>query len=191
MKLASFIMLALVGAIIGLGTYTVKESNALSYMSDDPKACLNCHVMNTAYNSWKKDAHSRFTNCNSCHVPHENLLKTYGFKAMDGLKHSYVFTTRTEPQALRLSKGGQAVVQRNCIGCHGDYLMGHAGINLSVVDGQKNGDQKCWDCHQTTPHGKVHSLSADNQFIFHGEQKATHKWIKEYFNKKEELDEKK
>ena len=116
------------GIILVLGIYLAKISRFTSYMMDDPTACINCHVMNTAYDTWSHSAHREVTTCNSCHVPHENFIKKYIFKGLDGFRHSYVFTTRTEPQVLRISDRGADVVQRNCINCHQDKLLTHGTV---------------------------------------------------------------
>ncbi len=31
----------------------IHVSKALSYLSNDPKACINCHIMNTHYATWQ------------------------------------------------------------------------------------------------------------------------------------------
>lgn len=41
-----------VGIIFGLGAYLVYVSKAYSYLSDDPKVCVNCHVMGPYYATW-------------------------------------------------------------------------------------------------------------------------------------------
>lgn len=47
----------LLGVFIGGGFAVFKISNAASYMSDDPKACINCHVMTTQYVTWNHSSH--------------------------------------------------------------------------------------------------------------------------------------
>jgi hypothetical protein len=42
----------------GLFLYTVYASQMLSYLSSNPKACINCHTMNSAYATWEKSSHS-------------------------------------------------------------------------------------------------------------------------------------
>lgn len=37
------------GILFGLAAYLIYVSNAVSYLSDDPKTCINCHVMNPQY----------------------------------------------------------------------------------------------------------------------------------------------
>jgi len=38
-------VLILTGAFSGLTIYALVVSNAISYMSDSPETCVNCHVM--------------------------------------------------------------------------------------------------------------------------------------------------
>jgi cytochrome c nitrite reductase small subunit len=60
----------LLGAFVGLGIYTAYYSKAYSYLLDDPKACMNCHVMKDAYDGWRVSSHRSVT-CNECHTPHD------------------------------------------------------------------------------------------------------------------------
>ena len=145
------IIYALIGIIAGSVVVLVRISNAASYLSDSPNSCINCHVMTDAYASWQRGSHGRVAVCNDCHVPHTNIVAKYGFKAMDGTKHSAIFTLRREPQVLESSHTAQPVIQQNCLRCHqSQFEM----IRLS-----KTSEQKCWDCHQNI-HGPVRSLSA-------------------------------
>ena len=90
----------LAGLAAGLALFIARISNAASYLSDAPQTCINCHVMTDAYASWQRGSHGKVAICNDCHVPHSNPVAKYAFKASDGLKHSYVFTFRLEPQVL-------------------------------------------------------------------------------------------
>jgi cytochrome c nitrite reductase small subunit len=142
---------ALAGMVAGVGLVVVRISNAASYLSDSPQTCINCHVMTDAYASWYRGSHGRVTVCTDCHVPHDNIVAKYGFKAMDGTKHSAVFTLGTEPQVLELSAMAVPVVQKNCIRCHQQQL--------EMIRLAGSSERTCWDCHQTI-HGPLRSLSA-------------------------------
>ena len=145
------IIYSLAGIAAGTGLLLVRISNAMSYASNSPETCMNCHVMTDAYVSWQRGSHGRVTVCNDCHVPHDNILAKSAFKAMDGTKHSYVFTLRQEPQVLQLSKGAVPVVQQNCVRCH---------INqFEMIRLSDSTQQQCWSCHNNI-HGSVQSLSA-------------------------------
>ena len=164
-----FILSLCVGAALGMLLFVGRISNAVSYLSDSPETCMNCHVMTDAYATWKRGSHARVASCTDCHVPHSNVIAKYAFKGMDGMKHSYVFTTRQEPQVLRLSHGARPVVQANCIRCHQDQI---AMIRLSA-----SSDQPCWRCHQGI-HGHVHSLSASPEVLRPGLPDAGLHWMK-------------
>lgn len=142
------------GALFGIVGAILIISNAVSYASDEPEACINCHVMNTHYVTWQKGSHARVATCNDCHVPHDNVFRKYGFKAMDGLRHSAMFTFRLEPQVIRIHSMGSAVVQENCLRCHGNKFSEAMPSQHPEIEGRV-----CWTCHKETPHGKVSSLS--------------------------------
>ena len=151
--------------ILGFVFFIIYISNAHSYLSDDPKTCINCHVMYSQYASWQHSSHFRVANCNDCHVPQDLLVRKYYFKASDGLRHSLWFTMRWEPQVIRIKSAGINVVQENCIRCHSDLVN---MINLVEVSGKNSKQGKghlCWDCHKDTPHGSVGSLSSEPNSI--------------------------
>jgi len=160
---------SLAGIALGLALVLVRIANATSYLSDDPLTCINCHVMTDAYASWQRGSHGRVAVCVDCHVPHSNLVAKYAFKSRDGLKHSSVFTMRTEPQVLELSAGAVSVVQSNCVRCHSQQF---AMIRLAGVS-----ERRCWDCHHNV-HGKVHSLSASPATLRPGLPDAGLGWMK-------------
>lgn len=147
------------GIFAGLGLHVIYISNAISYMSDAPETCVNCHVMNPQYVTWQRGSHGRVAHCNDCHVPQDHPLKTYFFKAQDGIRHSTIFTLRWEPQVIQIKDAGKAAVQANCIRCHAHQVhpvarRGRVGPE-SVTEGRF-----CWECHRETPHGRVNSLAS-------------------------------
>lgn len=160
---------SLVGVAIGGAILLARIANAASYLSDDPLTCMNCHVMTDAYASWQRGSHGRVAVCVDCHVPHSNLVAKYAFKSRDGMRHSYVFTMRTEPQALELSAEAAPVVQANCVRCHGRQF---AMIRLADA-----AERRCWDCHQNI-HGEVRSLSASPAMLRPGLPDAGLEWMK-------------
>ncbi len=160
---------SLVGIAIGAAILLVRIANATSYLSDDPLTCINCHAMTDAYASWQRGSHGRVAVCVDCHVPHSNVVAKYAFKSRDGMRHSYVFTMRTEPQVLELSAGAVPVVQANCVRCHGQQL---AMIRLADAT-----ERRCWDCHQNI-HGEVRSLSASPAMLRPGLPDAGLEWMK-------------
>ncbi|KAF0159470.1 MAG: cytochrome c nitrite reductase membrane subunit NrfH [Ignavibacteria bacterium] len=153
-------VIILLGIFFGLGFYVIYISNAASYLSDDPKTCVNCHVMYPQYATWERGSHGRVATCNDCHVPQDNLINKYLFKANDGLRHATYFTMRWEPQVIQIKEAGKNAVQENCIRCHTNLVhpIGLRAINNKNVQDQT--EKFCWDCHRETPHGRIHSLSS-------------------------------
>jgi cytochrome c nitrite reductase small subunit len=153
-------VIVLLGVITGLGFYILRISNAASYLSDDPETCVNCHVMNPQYATWSHSSHREVTNCNDCHVPHNNVVNKYFFKAKDGLRHATIFTLRAEPQVIFIKQEGKEAVQQNCIRCHEKLVADNAGIARFDASRHFRIDRSCVDCHRETPHGRVNSLAS-------------------------------
>lgn len=153
-------VIILLGIITGLGFYILKISNAPSYLSDKSETCINCHVMNPQYATWNHSSHREVANCNDCHVPHDNVINKYFFKAKDGMRHATIFTMRAEPQVIFIKDAGREVVQQNCIRCHNRFLTDNLVLsNLSPLINHRT-DRQCLDCHRETPHGRVNSLAS-------------------------------
>jgi cytochrome c nitrite reductase small subunit len=148
------------GIIAGLFVYIFHISKAHSYLSDKPETCVNCHIMAPQYATWNHSAHREVANCNDCHVPHNNAFNKYFFKAKDGLRHATMFTLRKEPQVIFIHEPGQKVVQNNCIRCHSNKITNSRVLARTDEYHTHRTDRKCWECHRTTPHGRVNSLSS-------------------------------
>ena len=180
-----FAVIILLGIIAGLGVHILYISNAYSYLSDNPQACVNCHVMTPQYVTWEKSSHANVATCNDCHVPQDNALNTYYFKAKDGLRHATMFTFRMEPQVIRIKESGKDAVQQNCIRCHTNQIHPIAlrAINNASVEDQRPG--YCWDCHREVPHGRVGSLSATPDARIPGFEPITPGWMQKFFEEKQ------
>ena len=148
------------GIFIGLVFFILYISNATSYLSDDPKTCINCHVMTPQYATWSHSAHRENANCNDCHVPHNNVFNKYFFKAKDGLRHATIFTLRGEPQVIHIKEEGRQVVYNNCIRCHGNLITDSKLLSKTDSYHHERTTRLCWECHRETPHGRVNSLSS-------------------------------
>lgn len=155
-----FPVIILLGIFCGLGIYVLKISKAPSYLSDKPETCTNCHIMAPQYATWFHSSHREWTNCNDCHVPHNNVFNKYRFKAKDGLRHATIFTLRNEPQVIFIRDEGREVVQQNCIRCHNALLTDEKLLQVNQTFHHFRTDRKCWDCHREVPHGRVNSLSS-------------------------------
>jgi cytochrome c nitrite reductase small subunit len=150
----------LMGAIVGLGIYAAYSSRALSYLSDSPETCVNCHIMAPQYATWTHSSHREVATCNDCHVPQDNIFRSYYFKAMDGARHATMFTLRLEPQNIFIHQAGINVVQENCVRCHSTLITDSKLLTQTDSFHHKFEDRLCWDCHREVPHGRVKSLSS-------------------------------
>ena len=167
----------LLGIFAGLFLYTFKVSNAVSYLSDEPETCINCHIMRPEYASWFHSSHRLTTTCNDCHVPHNNVVNKYFFKAKDGLRHATIFTLRAEPQVIQIKDAGKKVVQENCKRCH-ERANGLINTrNVTYQTSMNGAGHKCWDCHRYTPHGTVKSLSSTPNTITPRLNSPAPKWL--------------
>ena len=154
------VVMLLLGILIGLVLFILHAARATSYLSDDPKACVNCHVMAPQFATWERGSHGKVTNCNDCHVPQDNFINKYLFKASDGLRHSFMFTFRLEPQVIQIKHAGKKAVQQNCIRCHSNVIHPISLRAISAKSIIEEEERYCWDCHRETPHGRVNSLSS-------------------------------
>lgn len=174
----------LCGIIAGLGVYLVYMSRAYSYLSDDPSACVNCHIMAPYYQSWNHSSHTNWATCNDCHVPHNNVVSKYAFKAKDGLYHAAIFTINGQPEVIRPREESYEVIMNNCIRCHTE--LNTEFVNTGMIDyvEVKEGKGKaCWDCHTEVPHSKRSNLSASPNAIVPLPSSPVPNWLKEKMKK--------
>ena len=153
-------VIIVLGIFSGLAFFSFYISNAPSYLGDKPETCVNCHIMTPQYATWYHSSHRDITNCNDCHVPHNNILNKYYFKAKDGLRHAAVFTMRKEPQVIFIKDAGRDVVHLNCIRCHKQLITDSRLLAYNSQMHEFRMQRKCWECHRETPHGTVNSLSS-------------------------------
>ncbi|MGI9527147.1 MAG: cytochrome c nitrite reductase small subunit [Weeksellaceae bacterium] len=153
------VAIVLLASVVGLGFFMAREAKIFSYLSDDPQACVNCHVMTPVYNSWMHSSHREWTSCNDCHVPHNNVANQYYFKAKDGLYHATIFTLRAEPDVMFMREESQEVVQNNCLRCHVQQVTQVKYDGYLEDHRESRTDRKCWSCHKEVPHGKIHGLT--------------------------------
>ncbi len=178
-------LLCLLGAFAGLGIMVLHISNAMSYLSDDPKACINCHIMTPQYATWLHSSHGRNTTCNDCHVPHDNVFRKYYFKAKDGTRHAAVFTLRMEPQVFKLNEAAKQVVQENCLRCHENVVNAVSASNVNGENYKAGEGLLCWQCHRETPHGRVASQASTPNAIIPGLSAPAPDWIRKIVNHKQ------
>ncbi len=147
--------------VLVLFGYVVYESKALSYMSSDPKVCINCHTMNTHYATWQHSAHRDKATCVDCHLPRDSFVNKMIAKTRDGYKHSVAMTFKTYGYNLRASSSAQSRIQKNCISCHGEIVsqMLENSQLYSKNDSHVEMGRPCWECHRSVPHGTTRNLT--------------------------------
>jgi len=147
---------------IGMFAYVVNASKALSYLSSDSRACINCHVMNTQYATWQNSSHGQVATCIECHLPTDGFIGKYVSKAKDGWNHSVAFTLDTYDYAMMITEDGADRVQKNCISCHSSLtsqIVANSDKYHQFDDSSVDTGRRCWDCHKGVPHGKVRGLT--------------------------------
>ena len=107
------------GLLVGMGMFTFHTAKGTSYLSNDPKTCINCHVMREQYESWGKSSHHDVATCNDCHVPHAFVGKWLA-KAEHGWNHSKAFTTGNYHDPIEVKPKSFHDLLENCQCCHGD-----------------------------------------------------------------------
>jgi len=178
-----FPVLIISAIFTGLFLFSFYISNAPSYLGDKPETCVNCHIMAPQYATWYHSSHREKTNCNECHVPHNNILNKYYFKAKDGLRHATIFTLRMEPQVIFIKDAGREVVHKNCIRCHAELITDSKLLAYNRETHRFRTERKCWECHRETPHGRVNSLSSVPYARVPLPGSITPGWLKEIIEK--------
>lgn len=136
---------AIAGSAAGIGAYTFLYAKGMSYMTNDPSACANCHIMNEQYEAWTKSSHHGAAVCNDCHAPHTFIGK-YQTKAINGFNHSWAFTTGRFPEPIQITPRNRAITEAACRYCHQDIVQ--------AIDANHSGKNalSCIRCHSSVGH---------------------------------------
>jgi cytochrome c nitrite reductase small subunit len=133
------------GAAVGFGAYTFVYAKGGSYMTNDPAACANCHVMNEQYDGWLKSSHHTVAVCNDCHTPHDFFGK-YFTKALNGYHHSVAFTSGDFHEPIRIGPRNAQITEDACRSCHRE-------LTSQIDTGHHGGDaMSCVRCHRNVGH---------------------------------------
>jgi len=136
-----------IGLTFGLGGFTFIYAEGFSYLSSDPKACVNCHIMRQEYDSWQKGSHHVAAKCIDCHLPHD-LAGKYIAKSENGYHHSKGFTFQDFHEPIMIKPKNSRILQENCLACH-------EGLVHDLVAGATSHRNalECVHCHQSVGHG--------------------------------------
>jgi cytochrome c nitrite reductase small subunit len=149
LSLPALFLCLLIGTGLGAGGYTMHYAEGLSYLSDDPKGCVNCHVMRDHYDGWQKASHHGVATCNDCHLNNHSFVARYGSKARNGLLHSKAFTFQDFHEPIRIHPHNSRILQDNCVRCH------EGVVHSTLTAGRDGKPPTCAHCHQQVGHGPV------------------------------------
>lgn len=145
----------LIGMAAGLGGFTFVYARGASYLTNDPAACANCHIMSEHFAAWQKSSHRSVAACNDCHTPHD-LVGKYTVKAKNGFWHSFYFTTGRYPDPLRITPANRAVTEAACRDCHQPVTEaiehGAGWAEGGKEDGGRTEAFLCTRCHDDVGH---------------------------------------
>jgi cytochrome c nitrite reductase small subunit len=133
------------GLAAGLGVYTFVYARGLSYLTDDPRACANCHIMDDYYAAWTHGSHHAVAVCNDCHTP-PGFVPKYFTKSLNGYNHSLAFTTGRFHEPIQVTPRNHRITEGACRKCHREIVqaidMPHAGAE----------PLSCVRCHDSVGH---------------------------------------
>ena len=155
----------LLGLAIGLGGYTFIYSKGYSYLTNNPAACANCHVMRAQYDAWLKSSHHSAATCNDCHTPH-NIFGKYAVKANTGFWHSFYFTTGWYPDTIEITRFDHRVTENACRRCHQNITAAIDGAEYrrSLTADQKQSAEPWW--HQLRADHRGTETQRNPAFLF-------------------------
>jgi cytochrome c nitrite reductase small subunit len=150
-RVLPLLLAVLLGVAGGIGGYTFRYAEGLSYFKKDPKACVNCHIMQPQYDAWQKSSHHQVAVCIDCHLP-EAFIPKYIAKAENGWRHGEKFTTQNFVEPIVVQAAGRAILQENCLRCHGEVAHQIAGDQSAAAL------LPCTHCHAGVGHGEKAGL---------------------------------
>ncbi len=139
------VLTVLVGVLVGIGSFTFGYGKGGSYLSNDPNACANCHVMQGHRDSWQHSSHRHVAVCNDCHLPH-HVAGKWITKADNGFFHSLAFTTGNFHEPIQIKPRNRRVTQNACLDCHADF------VHSMLPQEPSNETLSCVHCHQDVGH---------------------------------------
>jgi cytochrome c nitrite reductase small subunit len=134
-----------IGLAVGIGAYTFVYARGASYLTNDPRACVNCHVMREQFDGWTVSSHRAVAVCNDCHAPHDVVGK-YATKAINGFWHSVAFTSGRFHEPIEITGRNRRVTEGACRHCHEDIVQAidaHPGMGERI---------ECIRCHRSVGH---------------------------------------
>lgn len=143
-----FLIAGSLGLAAGLGFFTFGYGQGASYLSNNPAACANCHIMQDHYDSWQNSSHAHVAVCNDCHLSHHPIGK-WVTKADNGFFHSLAFTLDDFPEPIRIKPRNRRVTQNACVHCHREIVHQMFPVATPAVE-----TLQCVHCHADVGHAQ-------------------------------------
>ena len=140
-------VVVLLALAAGVGIFTFGYARGASYLTQDPAACANCHVMQQHYDDWRHSSHRSVAVCNDCHTP-PGLIPKYYVKARNGFWHSFYFTTGRFHEPIQITPGNRRVTEKACRKCHEKIV---AAID-PIAHTDDRDATSCIRCHSQVGH---------------------------------------
>jgi cytochrome c nitrite reductase small subunit len=134
------------GLLLGVGGFTFIYARGAAYLTNDPQACANCHVMEEQYSGWLKSSHRAVAVCNDCHTPH-TIVGKYTTKALNGFWHSFYFTTGGFPDPIRITGRNARITEQACRDCHAPIVQA-----IDPAPAHETSKLSCVSCHRNVGH---------------------------------------
>ena len=148
---------SVLGLALGVGLFTFGYAEGTSYLTNDPEACANCHIMDDHFDSWVKSSHKAVAVCNDCHTP-SGFIPKYLSKASNGFWHSLAFTTGEYSDPIQIKPHNLEITEDACATCHEDVVAAIAPGPHMTGEGavpparELAEDVLCTRCHNTVGH---------------------------------------
>ena len=141
------ILAGLLGIPVGVGAFTFVYAKGFSYLSTDPRACVNCSHHERAVRRWLKSGHRHAATCVECHLLAHGLAK-WVTKAEHGFRHSVAFTLQNFKEPIEITARDRRIARENCVRCHEPLVHPVAG-GFGTVERPLD----CLHCHGGAGHG--------------------------------------
>jgi predicted CXXCH cytochrome family protein len=135
--------LTIVAAVLGVLVVAagVAGYRGYRYIEHDPKFCLSCHTMNSAYALWEQSAHKNIE-CHTCHAP----------DVASNLHQLFVYATRKPDEVVKHAEIDRSVCER----CHASGGSASKWNRVLETPGHRVhvGKQRieCVQCHAMSVH---------------------------------------
>lgn len=144
-KTKLIVISVILGLATGLGSYTFIYAKGYAYLTNDPNACANCHIMQEQFDGWVKSSHRNVATCNDCHTP-SGFVAKYANKASNGFWHSFGFTTGWFHEPIQIKPHNRQITENACRKCHTSI------VEAIEPHGLPQNQLDCLQCHRNVGH---------------------------------------